>query len=190
LLPLATLNEVIAGGKVSWVLEADLKNFFGSLSHEWVLRFVEHRVGDPRLISLIRRWLKAGVLEDGAVHPSEQGTPQVRAAATERTDEPGAPIENTHCITIPRVPRDRVRPGGDNRDTTRLSERGRQPRCRGSSAVPAAISSAQRLYRCLLAAVARGGADCFGGGGNGSRTGSGRSLARIAFNVLMRSDRR
>src|ERR1700730_16548926 len=64
------------GGMVSWVLEADLKSFFGSLSHDWVLRFVEHRVGDPRLISLIRRWLKAGVLEDGAVHPSEQGTPQ------------------------------------------------------------------------------------------------------------------
>ena len=60
----------------SWVLEADLKNYFGSLSHDWVLRFVEHRVGDPRLISLIRRWLKAGVLEDGAVYPSEQGTPQ------------------------------------------------------------------------------------------------------------------
>lgn len=73
---LATLNEVIAGGKISWVLEADLKNFFGSLSHEWMLRFVEHRVGDPRLISLIRRWLKAGVMEDGAVHPSEAGTPQ------------------------------------------------------------------------------------------------------------------
>ena len=73
---LATLNEVIAGGKISWVLEADLKNFFGSLSHEWLLRFVEHRVGDPRLISLIRRWLKAGVMEEGAVHPSEEGTPQ------------------------------------------------------------------------------------------------------------------
>ena len=73
---LATLNEVIAGGMIGWVLEADLKNFFGSLNHDWVLRFVEHRVGDPRLINLIRRWLKAGVLEDGAVHPSEQGTPQ------------------------------------------------------------------------------------------------------------------
>src|SRR5208337_720703 len=73
---LATLSEVIAGGMIGWVLEADLKNFFGSLNHDWVLRFVEHRVGDPRLISLIRRWLKAGVLEDGAVHPSEQGTPQ------------------------------------------------------------------------------------------------------------------
>jgi group II intron reverse transcriptase/maturase len=73
---LATLNEVIAGGKIEWVLEADLKNFFGSLNHDWVLQFVAHRVGDPRLIGLIRRWLKAGVLEDGKVHPSEEGTPQ------------------------------------------------------------------------------------------------------------------
>ena len=55
---MATLHERIAGGKVGWVLEADLKSFFGSLSHEWLLRFVEHRVRDPRLISLIRRWLK------------------------------------------------------------------------------------------------------------------------------------
>jgi group II intron reverse transcriptase/maturase len=73
---LATLNEVIAGSKVGWVLEADLKNFFGSLDHGWLLQFVEHRVGDPRLISLIRRWLKAGVLEDGVVTPGEKGTPQ------------------------------------------------------------------------------------------------------------------
>jgi RNA-directed DNA polymerase len=73
---LATLNEIIAGSKVGWVLEADLKNYFGSLDHEWVLQFVQHRVGDPRLISLIRRWLKAGVLEDGVVTPSEMGTPQ------------------------------------------------------------------------------------------------------------------
>ena len=73
---LATLHEVIAGRKVSWVLEADLKNFFGSLDHGWLLRFVEHRVGDLRIISLIRRWLKAGVLEDGEWHPSEEGTPQ------------------------------------------------------------------------------------------------------------------
>ncbi len=68
---LATLT-----GKVSWVLEADLKNFFGSLNHDWLLRFVEHRVGDPRLLSLMRRWLKAGALEDGVHQPSEEGTPQ------------------------------------------------------------------------------------------------------------------
>jgi RNA-directed DNA polymerase len=73
---LATLNEVIAGRKVGWVLEADLKNFFGSLDHRWLLRFVEHRVGDLRLLSLIRRWLKAGILENGEIHPNEEGTPQ------------------------------------------------------------------------------------------------------------------
>ena len=73
---LATLHEMIAGRKVEWILEADLKNFFGSLSHDWMLRFVAHRVGDPRLISLIRRWLKASVLEDEELHPNEEGTPQ------------------------------------------------------------------------------------------------------------------
>lgn len=73
---LATLNEVIAGKPVSWVLEADLKNFFGGLDHGWPLRFVEHRVGDPRILSLIRRWLKAGVLDDGELMPNEEGTPQ------------------------------------------------------------------------------------------------------------------
>jgi RNA-directed DNA polymerase len=54
----------------------DLKNFFGSLSHAWMLRFVEHRVGDPRLISLIRRWLKANILENEELHANEEGTPQ------------------------------------------------------------------------------------------------------------------
>ena len=73
---LSTLNEVIAGKKVGWVLEADLKNFFGSLDHGWLLRFVEHRVGDPRMISLIRRWLKAGILKEDEIHPNEEGTPQ------------------------------------------------------------------------------------------------------------------
>jgi group II intron reverse transcriptase/maturase len=73
---LSTLNEVIVGKKVSWVFEADLKNFFGSLDHEWLLRFVEHRVGDLRITSLIKRWLKAGVLEEGELKPVEMGTPQ------------------------------------------------------------------------------------------------------------------
>ena len=72
----ATLNEIIAGRKVGWVLEADLKNFFGSLDHEWVMRFVEYRVGDPRVLNLIKRWLKACILEEKVVHPSEEGLPQ------------------------------------------------------------------------------------------------------------------
>jgi group II intron reverse transcriptase/maturase len=73
---LITMNKIIVGNKVSWVLEADLKNFFGSLDHGWLLRFIEHRVGDPRIISLITRWLKAGIMEDGEYAESEVGTPQ------------------------------------------------------------------------------------------------------------------
>ncbi len=73
---LATLTEVIAGKPVSYVYEADLKNFFGSLDHGWLLRFLDDRVGDPRITSLIRRWLKAGILEDGELTTNEKGTPQ------------------------------------------------------------------------------------------------------------------
>jgi group II intron reverse transcriptase/maturase len=73
---LATINEIIRGRNINWVLEADLKNFFGSLDHGWLLRFVEHRVGDPRILRLIRRWLKAGVMEGGCFEESEVGTPQ------------------------------------------------------------------------------------------------------------------
>jgi group II intron reverse transcriptase/maturase len=73
---LATIDEIIGRKKVNWVLEADLKNFFGSLDHGWLLRFVEHRVGDPRILSLIRKWLKAGVMENGVYEESAVGTPQ------------------------------------------------------------------------------------------------------------------
>lgn len=74
---LATLNEIIAGKKVSFVLEADLRNFFGSLDHTWAMRFVQLRGGDPRILTLIRRWLTAGVMmPDGTVEDVESGTPQ------------------------------------------------------------------------------------------------------------------
>jgi RNA-directed DNA polymerase len=73
---LCTLDNYIARTRVNWVYEADLKNFFGSLNHAWVLKFLEHRVKDPRIISLIRRWLKAGVWEEGEIKSSEVGTPQ------------------------------------------------------------------------------------------------------------------
>ena len=73
---LATLHETIRGKRVHGVLEADLKDFFGSLDHAWMMQFVEHRVGDPRVLRLIERWLKAGVLEEGQIRPSLQGTPQ------------------------------------------------------------------------------------------------------------------
>jgi RNA-directed DNA polymerase len=62
--------------EVNWILDADVRAFFDTVSRDWLIRFVEHRVGDPRVIRLIRKWLKAGVLEDGVVNVSERGTAQ------------------------------------------------------------------------------------------------------------------
>src|SRR6266566_2426942 len=73
---LAALDQAIDKKRVKWVLDADLRDFFGSLEHEQLIRFVEHRIGDKRVVRLIRQWLAAGVLEDGAWTPSETGTPQ------------------------------------------------------------------------------------------------------------------
>jgi RNA-directed DNA polymerase len=62
--------------KVSWILDADIQSFFDTVNQEWLIRFVEHRIGDQRIIRLIRKWLKAGVLEDGIVTVSDRGTGQ------------------------------------------------------------------------------------------------------------------
>src|SRR6266487_4703443 len=73
---LTALDRAIEKKRVKWVLDADLRDFFGSLEHSQLIRFVEHRIGDKRVVGLIRQWLAAGVLEDGAWTPSETGTPQ------------------------------------------------------------------------------------------------------------------
>jgi RNA-directed DNA polymerase len=73
---LTALDQAIDKKRVKWVLDADLRDFFGSLEHEQLIRFVEHRIGDKRVVRLIQRWLAAGVLEDGAWTRSETGTPQ------------------------------------------------------------------------------------------------------------------
>jgi RNA-directed DNA polymerase len=62
--------------KVNWILDADIQSFFDTVNQEWLIRFVEHRIGDRRIIRLIQKWLKAGVLEDGIVTVSEKGTGQ------------------------------------------------------------------------------------------------------------------
>ena len=78
---LDALATAITRMKVNWILDADVRSFFDSVSHDWLVRFVEHRVGDPRVIRLIRKWLKAGVMEDGAITPTEAGTPQGAVAS-------------------------------------------------------------------------------------------------------------
>jgi group II intron reverse transcriptase/maturase len=62
--------------KVNFILDADIRSFFDTVSQDWLIRFVEHRIGDKRIIRLIRKWLRAGVLEDGIVKASEKGTAQ------------------------------------------------------------------------------------------------------------------
>jgi len=66
----------ITSRKVSYILDADIRSFFDEISQEWLVRFLEHRIGDRRIIRLIQKWLKVGVLEDGIVTPSEKGTGQ------------------------------------------------------------------------------------------------------------------
>src|SRR5918993_459088 len=66
----------ITGTKVNWILDADIRSFFDAVSQEWLVRFLTHRIGDPRIIRLIQKWLRAGILEDGIVTVSDSGTGQ------------------------------------------------------------------------------------------------------------------
>jgi RNA-directed DNA polymerase len=66
----------ISSRKVNFILDADIRAFFDTVDHDWLIRFVEHRVGDKRIIRLIQKWLKVGVLEDGVVTASDRGTGQ------------------------------------------------------------------------------------------------------------------
>jgi group II intron reverse transcriptase/maturase len=66
----------ITSRKVNHILDADVRDFFGSVNHDWMIRFLEHRIGDKRIIRLIRKWLKAGILEDGVVIVADSGTGQ------------------------------------------------------------------------------------------------------------------
>jgi RNA-directed DNA polymerase len=66
----------IAHRKVNWVLDADIRGFFDNIDHEWLLKILEHRIADRRILRLIRKWLKAGVSEDGQWSQTTLGTPQ------------------------------------------------------------------------------------------------------------------
>jgi len=67
--------------KVNWVLDGDISSFFDGLEHEWLVKFIEHRIADQRVVRLIRKWLRAGVLEEGRWKSSEEGTPQGGSAS-------------------------------------------------------------------------------------------------------------
>ena len=73
---LDALHAGILRRRVNWVLDADIRGFFDAMSHSWILRFLEHRIADKRILRLIAKWLKVGVVEDGRVTHSDRGAPQ------------------------------------------------------------------------------------------------------------------
>ena len=66
----------ISRRKVKWIIDADIRGFFDNISHEWLMKFMEHRIADRRMLRLMKKWLRAGVSEDGAWSPTKVGTPQ------------------------------------------------------------------------------------------------------------------
>src|SRR6266853_1382925 len=78
---LDALTVGIQRKRVNWVLDADIRGFFDNLSYEWMMKFIEHRVADRRILRLIRKWLKAGVSEDGQWSETKLGTPQGAVAS-------------------------------------------------------------------------------------------------------------
>ena len=77
--PHDALDALVVGierRKVNWVLDADIRDFFTSLDHSWLVRFLQHRIADRRVLRLIQKWLRAGVIEDGAWSASKSGSPQ------------------------------------------------------------------------------------------------------------------
>jgi RNA-directed DNA polymerase len=73
---LDALSYTLLKKKVNYILDADIKSFFDNLDKSWLMKFVEHRVADPRILRLIRKWLKAGVMEEGQWSEPQTGTPQ------------------------------------------------------------------------------------------------------------------
>ena len=73
---LDALSVGITSKRVNWILDADIEGFFDAISHEWLIKFLEHRIGDRRILRLIRKWLHAGVIEEGRWKETKKGAPQ------------------------------------------------------------------------------------------------------------------
>jgi RNA-directed DNA polymerase len=73
---LSAVHTAIMSQRVNWVLDADIRSFFDSVDHEWLLRMVAHRIADPRILRLIGQWLEAGILESDEWYETHKGTPQ------------------------------------------------------------------------------------------------------------------
>ncbi|WP_246310122.1 reverse transcriptase domain-containing protein, partial [Paenibacillus alginolyticus] len=70
------LDQIIMKEPVRYVVDADIRGFFNHMDHEWMMKFLEHRIADPTLLRLIKKFLKAGIQEDGEFNPTDEGAPQ------------------------------------------------------------------------------------------------------------------
>lgn len=73
---LRALSETVESGRIEWIVEADIKGFFDNVDHDWLMTFLEHRIGDKRVCRMVKRFLKAGVLEEGKMYVGDEGVPQ------------------------------------------------------------------------------------------------------------------
>ncbi|MBX3178685.1 MAG: group II intron reverse transcriptase/maturase [Candidatus Hydrogenedentes bacterium] len=73
---LRALSVTVESGRIGWIVEADIKGFFDNVDHDWLMRFLALRIGDRRMLRMVKRFLKAGVLEEGKLYASEEGVPQ------------------------------------------------------------------------------------------------------------------
>jgi RNA-directed DNA polymerase len=83
---LDALTVGIERKKVNWVLDADIRDFFTSLDHRWLAKFLEHRIADQRVLRLIRKWLDAGVIENGKWSETPEGAPQGSLCSAEHKE--------------------------------------------------------------------------------------------------------
>ena len=95
--PHNALDALTAGiyrRNVNWVLDADIRDFFGQLDRDWLRKFLRHRIADERVLRLIGKWLAAGVIEDGTWTQSDKGSPQGALCSAEHNDP------NAQCLVM------------------------------------------------------------------------------------------
>jgi retron-type reverse transcriptase len=90
---LDALSVAITKRRVNWILDADIRDYFSKLDHSWLEKFLEHRIADRRVLRLIQKWLRAGVVEDGAWTACDEGTPQGASISTLLSNVWGMPLE-------------------------------------------------------------------------------------------------
>ena len=73
---LRALSETVESGRIEWIVEADIKGFFDNVDHGWLMTLLEHRIGDKRMLRMVKRFLKSGVLEEGKMYVGDEGVPQ------------------------------------------------------------------------------------------------------------------